>query len=154
MPGMRETTRSDYTAELATQRGRERDEFQQNIDGKVADVVTRWDNAGRPNDGAHFANFETDDAAEAKRRVRRGFTLVNGQRKEALPEAERAGYIALAPMWYKDSDPDPDGWVVVQFSVRHVVAGEKSEDTNGDGQNGEPQPEEVPTGRRGRHSDE
>lgn len=154
MAGLREVTRENYTAELAVQRGRDRDELQQAIDAKSEAMVTAWDASGRPNDGSLFANFETDDAAEAKRRIRRSFTKINGERKSALPEAERDGYVALAPMWYKDSDPDTDGWIVVQYSARHVVAGEKPEDENGNAETPNTEtPDSESHGRRGRHQE-
>jgi hypothetical protein len=107
---MRPAKSDDTQTDLATQRTRLRDDQQKELDTDVAEQVKEWDAAGTPENGEPSRRYEVDEVADAKRRVRRAFTLAS---KDRTPK--------LAPMWWKDGAKDSDGFVAIKWGVRVSV---------------------------------
>ena len=115
---MRTPKTEDKQTELATQRTRLRDDDQKALDTDVSGQVKEWDDAGHPEDGNPTRRYDVDDIADAKRRVRRAFTLINKGRKDAKPPVMPA---SVAPMWWKDGPKDADGFVSIKWGVRESI---------------------------------
>lgn len=115
---MRTPKTEDKQTELATQRTRLRDDDQKALDTDVAGQVKEWDDAGHPDDGNPTRRYDVDDIADAKRRVRRAFTLINKGRKDAKPAVTP---VSVAPMWWKDGPKDADGFVSIKWGVRESI---------------------------------
>lgn len=131
---VRESTRgADYKPEAATQRDRGRDAEQKDIDERTRKLITDWDAASQPApaNGKYAGptiRFDVDDKAAGKRRVGRSFTLVSKERKEHKTEDGKPSPLApynLRAFWFKDSEPDSEGWVTIQYGV--ALTAEKSD---------------------------
>jgi hypothetical protein len=107
---MRPAQTEDAQTELATTRTRLRDDEQKALDADVAKLIAEWDAAGQPTTGDPNRRYESNDAAESKRRIRRAFTLAS---KERTP--------SLAPYWFKDGAKDAEGFLPIKFGVRVSV---------------------------------
>jgi hypothetical protein len=107
---MRPATTDDTQTDLATTRTRLRDDEQKALDADVAKLITEWDEAGQPETGDPNRRYESNDAAESKRRIRRAFTLAS---KDRAPK--------LAPYWFKDGAKDAEGFLPIKFGVRVSV---------------------------------
>jgi hypothetical protein len=107
---MRQATSEDTQAELSTQRSRERDDAQKELDGAVAGLIKEWEVAGSADTGIPNLRYEVDDVTDAKRRVGRAFSLAS---RERTPK--------LAAQWWKDGAKDADGYTPIKFGVRVVV---------------------------------
>lgn len=116
---IRQSTTEDTQTAKATKRSHVRDDAQQEIDGFVAALVQEWQDAGQPADNGPTRRFDVDDRADGKRRVNRAFSLVSKQRREAKTDGKATPALpaTLQPDWYKDSEPDAEGWVTIKFGV-------------------------------------
>jgi hypothetical protein len=113
---VRESTKpAEYAPEPATQRNRVRDAAQLDIDERTRKLVAAWDAAGHPDGNAGpNTRFDADDKTEAKRMVARAFSLISKERRTATPPVEPNN---LRAYWYRDSEPDSEGWITIQYGV-------------------------------------
>ena len=130
---LRESTRDDAQNDLAIQRNRTRDEVQKVIDEKVKGLVSEWDAAGQPDTGNPFLRFDVDDRTDGKRRILRAFSLVSRDHDKNL-----------GPMWYKDSEPDDEGWITLKFGVKEVERKTDDETPAGNGETPAAEPAAEP----------
>lgn len=156
---IRQSTTPDTQTKLATRRSHKRDEAQTEIDGFVRTLVTEWHSADQPTEGGPTRRFDVDDKSDGKRRVNRAFSLVSKERRENKPEgAEKVTPILptnLQPVWYADSEPDPEGWVTIKFGVgvaddQPKLNGSAPAATEGDQSEGDQSEGETQRGRRSR----
>jgi hypothetical protein len=164
-----EPTVEDTQTKLIAKRSHDRDETQVWLDGKVADLVKRYHEAGDPEAGesAPFLRLavKKEERADLRTMINRAFILAS------VPENAPN----VAPWFYFDAKGS-DGEVIVKFNVQpkpltkaereaqekaqEEAQGQQATDQEGDqegdqaGQEGEesPNPSDMPQARRGRFS--
>jgi hypothetical protein len=103
----------DTQTELSQGRNRDRDEFQQMIDGQVKELVQAWREKGAP---APLTNAETGAAEPNPEAPTLRYTVDQGERNAMKQVIRRACTLYKADaVWYKDAARD-DGTVTVKFS--------------------------------------